>query len=88
MRIVWARQEITRFSNQQKEKNKRMGTTTINILAALGNLALRIILWVLRLVWYILVEIVSSVMGILVGCLSLALSLVAVIAIILWLLTI
>ena len=63
-----------------------MGTTTINILAALGNLALRIILWVLRLVWYILVEIVSSVMGILVGCLSLALSLVAVIAIILWLL--
>ncbi|KWW27355.1 MAG: hypothetical protein AUK63_2306 [bacterium P3] len=65
-----------------------MGTTTINILAALGNLALRIILWVLRLVWYILVEIVSSVMGILVGCLSLALSLVAVIAIILWLLTI
>lgn len=65
-----------------------MGTTTINILAVLGNLALRNILWVLRLVWCILVEIVSSVLGILVGCLSLVLSFVAVIIFLLWLLTI
>ncbi len=72
----------------KRKKFKRMGTTTINILAVLGNLALRIILWILRLVWCILVEIVSSVLGILVGCLSLVLSFVAVIIFLLWLLTI
>ena len=42
-----------------------MRTATISIIAALGNLALRIILRVFRLVWCIIVEIACSVLGIL-----------------------
>ena len=89
MRIV--RSETANHSVQQpakRKKFKRMRTVTISIIAALCNLALRIILRVFRLVWCIIVEIACSVLGILLGCLSLALSLVAVTAFLLWLLTI
>lgn len=64
-----------------------MRTANISITAAVGYLALRIVLWVSRLIWNILVEILDRVLGIFIGCISLALSLVAFIALVLWILS-
>lgn len=62
-----------------------MRTANISITAAVGYLALRIVLWVSRLIWNILVEILDRVLGIFIGCISL--SLVAFIALVLWILS-
>lgn len=64
-----------------------MRTANISITAAVGYLALRIVLWVSRFIWSILVEILDRVLGIFIGCISLALFLVAFIALVLWILS-